>query len=249
MSETLSALDAQATINGLPVISSSNTLSGAIEGVSLTLKQTTVSPVEVTTASDTQAMRKAVDDFVKAYNDLNNYITDQTKYDPDKKIAGKLQGDTATRSLQQQLRTMLQSTSGASTAFSSLSRVGIEVQRDGNLVVNATRYASAISDTASLATAFTADAAGEANDGFGVRFTSLTTALTDGNGLLERRAEGFRSQIKRQEAQMTSLESRVARTEERLLRQYNTLDSNVGKLNSLGSYVSQQVTAWNNSKR
>jgi flagellar hook-associated protein 2 len=248
MSETLSALNAQATINGLAVSSSTNTLSGAIEGVSLTLKQTTASPVEVNTASDTQAIRKAVDDFVKAYNDLNNYITDQTKYDPEKKTAGKLQGDTATRSLQQQLRGMLQSTSGASAAFSSLSRVGIEVQRDGNLVVNATRYANAVSDLTSLASAFTADAAGDTNDGFGVRFTSLTTALTDGDGLLERRAEGFRSQIKRQQAQMTSLESRVARTEERLLRQYNALDSNVGKLNSLGSYVSQQVSAWNNSK-
>jgi flagellar hook-associated protein 2 len=126
--------------------------------------------------------------------------------------------------------------------------VGIEIQRDGSLLVNSTRFSSAISDPPSLATAFTTDAIGESNDGFAVRFTSLTTALTDGDGLLERRAEGFRSQIKRQQAQMTSLESRVARTEERLLRQYNTLDSNVGKLNSLGNYVSQQVSAWNNSK-
>ena len=248
MTETLAALDALATINGLPVSSSSNTLSGTIDGVSLTLKQVSASPVEINTSSDTPAMRKAVDDFVKAYNDLNNYITEQTKYDPDKKVAGKLQGDTATRSLQQQLRSMLQSTSGASATYSSLSRVGIEIQRDGNLVVNSTRFSSAISDPPTLATAFTADAVGDANDGFAVRFTSLTTALTDSNGLLERRSEGFRSQIKRQEAQMTSLESRVARTEERLLRQYNTLDSNVGKLNSLGSYVSQQVSAWNNSK-
>jgi flagellar hook-associated protein 2 len=204
--------------------------------------------VEINTSSDTQAMRKSVDDFVKAYNDLNNYITEQTKYDPEKKVAGKLQGDTATRSLQQQLRSMLQSTSGASATYSSLSRVGIEIQRDGSLLVNSTRFSSAISDPPSLATAFTTDAVGESNDGFAVRFTSLTTALTDGDGLLERRSEGFRSQIKRQQAQMTSLESRVARTEERLLRQYNTLDSNVGKLNSLGSYVSQQVSAWNNSK-
>jgi flagellar hook-associated protein 2 len=248
MTETLAALDALATINGLPVSSSSNTLSGTIDGVSLTLKQVSVSPVEINTSSDTQAMRKSVDDFVKAYNDLNNYITEQTKYDPEKKVAGKLQGDTATRSLQQQLRSMLQSTSGASATYSSLSRVGIEIQRDGSLLVNSTRFSSAISDPPSLATAFTTDAVGESNDGFAVRFTSLTTALTDGDGLLERRSEGFRSQIKRQQAQMTSLESRVARTEERLLRQYNTLDSNVGKLNSLGSYVSQQVSAWNNSK-
>ena len=39
----------------------------------------------------------------------------------------------------------------------------------------------------------------------------------------------------------------MASTEARLLRQYNALDSNIGKLNSLGSYVNQQVTAWNNT--
>lgn len=248
MSETLSALDAQATINGLPVTSSSNTLTAAIDGVSLTLKQVTVTPVEVVAARDSQAMRKSVDDFVKAYNDLNTYITEQTKYDPEKKVAGKLQGDTATRSLQQQLRSMIQSTSGASAAFSSLSRAGVEIQRDGGLSVNTTRFNASLDSLASLSAAFTADAAGDANDGFGVRLTTLTTALTDGDGLLDRRSEGFRSQIKRQEAQIASLESRIARTEERLLKQYSTLDTNVGKLNSLGSYVNQQVTAWNNSK-
>jgi acetyl-CoA/propionyl-CoA carboxylase biotin carboxyl carrier protein len=87
-----------------------------------------------------------------------------------------------------------------------------------------------------------------APDGFGVRFASLTTTLTDADGLLQRRADGIRAQIKRQESEMTALESRVARTEERLLKQYNALDSNLGRLNGLGSYVSQQVSAWNNSK-
>ena len=47
---------------------------------------------------------------------------------------------------------------------------------------------------------------------------------------------------------MSSLESRVSRIEERLLKQYNALDSNLGRLSSLGGYVSQQVSAWNNSK-
>jgi flagellar hook-associated protein 2 len=223
-------------------------LSGAIQGVTLNLKQVTASPVEVTVGPDTAAMRKAVDDFTKAYNDLNTYITDQSKYDPEKKVAGKLQGDAATRTLQGQLRSLVQATSGASGTFARLSAAGIEMQRNGSLTVNSTRFTAALADPATLATAFTADAAGDANDGFGVRFASLTTTLTDADGLLQRRADGIRAQIKRQESEMTALESRVARTEERLLKQYNALDSNLGRLNGLGSYVSQQVSAWNNSK-
>ena len=248
MTQTTSAQDLNATINGLAVTDSSNTLTDAIEGVTLTVKQTSATPVEVTVGSDTAAMRKAVDDFTKAYNDLNSYVNEQTKYDPDKKVAGKLQGESATRSLQGQLRALLQGVSGASATYTSMSSLGIELQRDGSLSVNDSKFGAAIADPSALSTAFTADADGEASDGFGVRFTTLTTSLTDGDGLLQRRADGFRSQIKRQETQMATLEDRVARTEERLLKQYNTLDSNLGRLNGLSGYISQQVTAWNNSK-
>jgi flagellar hook-associated protein 2 len=248
MAETISALDARAIINGLTVNSDSNTLSGVIDGVTLTLKQPTLTAVEVTVAPDTAAMRKAVEDFTKAFNELNGYITEQTKYDPEKKVAGKLQGESATRTLQSQLRSMMQAVSGASATFSTLSTLGIEVQRGGGLKVNDTRFNAAMADPAALSTAFTADAADDANDGFGVRFTTLTTSLTDGEGLLQRRADGIRSQIKRQETEVSKLETRVTSIEARLLQQYSALDSNLGRLNGLGSYVSQQVTAWNNSK-
>jgi flagellar hook-associated protein 2 len=192
-------------------------------------------------------MRTAVDDFVKAYNALNDYITDQMKYDPNTKVAGKLQGDSAVRSLQNQLRTLTQSASGASSALTRLSSAGIEIQRDGSLLVNTTKFNAALADPAVVAAAFSNDEAGEANDGFGVRFRSLTTTLTGTGGLLDSRSEGLRNQIKRQDDQIARLETRVASAEARLLRQYNALDSNIGKLNSLGSYVNQQVTAWNNT--
>jgi flagellar hook-associated protein 2 len=215
--------------------------------VTLTLKQPTLTAVDGTVAPDNVAMRKAADDFTKAFNDLNGYITEQTKYDPEKKVAGKLQGDSATRSLQSQLRSMLQAVSGASATFTTLSTLGIEVQRGGGLKVNDTRFNAALADPAALSTAFTADAADDANDGFGVRFTTLTTSLTDGEGLLQRRADGIRSQIKRQETEVSKLEDRVKRTEDRLMRQYSGLDSRLGTLNALGSYVSQQVSAWSKS--
>jgi len=248
MTETSSAKDLSATINGLSVTDPSNTLTNAVEGVTLAVKQTTTVPVEVSVGPDNASMRKSVDDFTKAFNELNGYINEQTKFDPEKKVAGKLQGESATRSLQGQLRSLLQAVSGASASYPSMSSLGVELQRDGSLRVNDTKFNAAVADPSAASAAFTADAAGESNDGFGVRFSALASALTDGDGLLQRRAEGFRSQIKRQETLMSTLEDRVARTEERLLKQYNSLDSNLGRLNGLSGYVSQQVSAWNNSK-
>ena len=248
MTQTVSARNAQAVINGLSVSSPSNTLDATIAGLTLTLKQTTTAPVEVTVAKDSASMRTAVDDFVKAYNALNAYINEQTKYDPNTKVAGKLQGDASVRALQCQLRTLAQASSGASATLARLSSVGIETQRDGSLLLSSSKFEAALANPSSVAVAFSNDAAGDANDGFGVRFTALTTTLTGTGGLLESRSEGLRSQIKRHDDQIARLEDRVSRTEARLLQQYNNLDSNIGKLNSLGSYVNQQVTAWNNSK-
>ncbi len=247
MSQTVSARNAQAVINGLAISSSSNTLDATITGLTLTLKQTTTTPVDVSVSKDSAAMRTAVDDFVKAYNALNTYITEQTKYDPNTKVAGKLQGDASVRSLQSQLRTLAQASSGASATLSRLSSVGIETQRDGSLMVSSSKFEAALTSPTTLALAFTNDAVGDANDGFGVRFSTLTTTLTDTGGLLDSRSEGLRNQMKRHDEQIARLEDRVSRTEARLLQQYNTLDSNIGKLNSLGSYVNQQVTAWNNA--
>jgi flagellar hook-associated protein 2 len=46
---------------------------------------------------------------------------------------------------------------------------------------------------------------------------------------------------------MAVLEDRVKRTEDRLMRQYSAMDSRLSTLNALGSYVSQQVSAWSKS--
>lgn len=248
MTQTLKALDAQATINGLSVTNASNTLTDVVEGLTLTLKTTNTSAAQVTVGKDTAAMRSAVDEFVKSYNAINTYLRDQTKYDATTKVAGKLQGDSAARSLQNQMRSLTQMTSGASAGYATLSSLGITVQRDGSLLLDSSRFNEALANPSAVATAFTNDDVGEANDGFAVRINALTTALTGTDGLIESRTEGLRAAIRRQEDRITQLEDRVSRTEERLLRQYSALDTRLGSLTGLGNYVSQQVTAWNNAK-
>lgn len=249
MTQTLQALNAQAVVNGLSVSSASNTLSDVVDGLTLTLAKTTSAPVQVNVSADKAAMRTGVDDFVKAYNALNSYLADQTKYDATTKVAGKLQGDSAARSLQSQLRAALRATSGAAAGFPSLSTLGIEVQRDGSLQVDGTKFDSALQNPATAGQAFTADAAGEANDGFGVRLAALTTALTGSDGLLESRTQTLRDSLKRSDDRIALFEDRVARTEQRLLRQYSALDTSLNKLNGLGSYVSQQMAVWSNSSK
>lgn len=246
MTQTLPALNAQAVINGLPISSASNTLDGVVTGLTLTLAKTTAA-AQVTVGLDSGAMRSAVDDFVKSYNEVARYIAEQTKYDADTKTAGKLQGDSATRSLQSQLRSAVTATSGAAPGFARLSDLGIELQRDGTLKLDDSKFNAALASPATVQAAFTADADGQANDGFAVRIKALTSLLTASDGLVSTRTEGLRASIDRSNKQIARYEDRIAQTEARLLRQYSALDSTLNQITGLGSFVSQQITNWNKS--
>src|SRR6202000_3329376 len=92
--------NAQATINGIAVTSASNTLDSTLPGLTLTLSQVTTTPVAITTSNDTTSQTTAVNNFVKAYNAMNEMINSATAYDSTTQTAALLQGDSTTTGLQ-----------------------------------------------------------------------------------------------------------------------------------------------------
>jgi flagellar hook-associated protein 2 len=66
-------------------------------------------------------------------------------------------------------------------------------------------------------------------------------------GALTTRNDGLKAQLKRNSAEQDRLEDKVARTQERLLKQYSALDTQMGQLSSLSTYMSSQVAQWNKS--
>lgn len=243
LSQVQPPADASFSINGLPLTSASNTLTNVIDGVTLTLAKPTTSAATVTIAPDGAAMKKAVTDFVSAYNDAARYIAQQTNYDESTKTSGALQGDRTAVGLETRLRTLLQQSSGASTAFGRLSDVGLELQRDGTIKLNDGKLSAAVKNPAELGRAFST-----ASTGFAQRFKLLGDTVSGTGGLLPTRTQGLRDSISRNEKDQARFEDRVARTQARLLKQYSALDTSLAQLNSLGSYVSQQVTNWNKQK-
>lgn len=148
LSETISAQDAALQINGVAVTSKSNSVSSAINGVTINLlKTTTGTPVTLTVGKDASAFTKQVDSFVKAYNDVNKTIKDLTAYDPKTKTAGLLIGDAVVRSVQSQIRvTLTNPVPGLNTgAYKTMSDVGITVQKDGSLATNSSKLQAALS--------------------------------------------------------------------------------------------------------
>lgn len=91
LAEQSPAADARVSIDGLVTTSAINTISDAVPGMSLVLKQTGTSRVEVKT--DPAGSRAAVDNFVKAYNAALKAIGTATTYNAETKTPSSLTGD------------------------------------------------------------------------------------------------------------------------------------------------------------
>lgn len=243
-----SGLDAMASINGVGVTSASNRLVDTLPGLTLELSQVTSQPVSVTVAPDKSAIRKDIDAFVEAYNKVNTTLASALRYDEGTKKAGTLQGDSTAVGLQNALRGMMRSVT-ASSPFSRLIDVGIELKSGGSLQIDDRKLSAAMDNLQGMDQLFTVRSGQAITDGFGHKLKDFATGLLNAGGSLDNRSNALQSAITRNSRDQERMEERALRTENRLLAQYTALDTKLAGLSGLSAYVSQQVTLWNNTKR
>lgn len=245
LTQTRAAKDAQFSINGLSLTSASNTLDGTVQGLKLQLLKTTTSAVDITVSSDTASQRKLIDEFVSAYNAVNSQIATTTAYDAANKKAGLLQGDATTLGVSRVLREAVGLNGTASSTFSRLSDLGIDILRDGSMSVNSTKLTTALTNSKELAKFFTTGTGTTATDaatGLGVRLKNLTDQLLGSEGSVASKTASLKTRQTSNQSDQDRLNAKVENTRQRLLRQYQALDAKMSQLNGLGSYITQQFT-------
>lgn len=179
LTESQSATDAVFKVNGLTMTKSSNTVTDAIQGVTLTLLSTTASPTTVSVARDSSSVVSLVSSFVDAYNELNSTISDLSSYDAETRTAGILQGDSTVRNIQRQIRSMLgDSILGVDGSMTNLSAVGVSFQKDGSLALDTTKLQTALTTNPDNVTGLFA-AFGKPTDSL-VSYVSSTTDTKPG---------------------------------------------------------------------
>lgn len=240
--------DAQVTIDGgMTLTSSTNTLSNVLSGLTLDLKQTGTTTVDV--VSDTNVVKESVDNFVKAFNTAITNLTTATKYDAGSKTAGPLQGDATAVGLLNTLKNMVMTSGPTGTSFSRLSDVGLKMQRDGTLTVNSSKLTSALAKPDELKTFFAASSDTVTETGMARRFYDYTFNVNSSGGVLTGRNKALQEAISRNNTDIEKMEARISRTEERLYKTYSALDTKMSSLNSMSTYVAQQISAWSNASK
>lgn len=244
---TQAAQDARVTVNGLEVTSSSNRLTGVIENLTIDIRRATTAPIEVSVASDGEALHGSLDTFVESYNAVNKLITEQIRYDPATKTAGPLQGNQTVVRIQQRMREVLRATVGSGSP-NSLSAIGIELQRDGSLKVDATRSDAALSDPDRVQAFFAAAGTSpEDPGGLARRLIARLDPILASDGAISNATESLRARERSTEQQQERLNARLTEIEKRLLRQYTALDANLSQMASSLESVQSLFASTNNS--
>ena len=239
--------DATAHINGVKVTSASNTLTGNYTGVTVEMKAVTTSSVTMSISEDVTPGVKNVDDFIKAYNELNKTLADLTKYDVATKTGALFQGDSTVVGLRNMLRSMVGSMTSGGT-YKRLNEVGIESLRDGSLTSSNTTIKVGAASNAEKFTKAAASNGGidlmnlfTGTGGFAVKFAAL------GKGLMDSKDKALAVAKTRNDKEQAKVNDRATAVEARLRKTYTALDTKMAGLTALNSYVAQQVTAWNKS--
>jgi flagellar hook-associated protein 2 len=256
------AKNAQLTIDGLQVSSKSNTVSGAISG--LTLNLTTVSPVSggvatptvVNVDANTKGLQTSIQTFVDAYNTLKNTIDTLSKATPD--ADGKLTvqaaftGDAMPRALIASVRAELTAT-GAGGPLAVLSQLGVMTDRNtGNLTFNNDAFNKTM-----------------AQPGMTGQVQQLFTGTDDSNGLLARMSKAvdpylnppannksvpslldqrmaiLTKNTRNLTDQQTALDIRVENLTKTLTAKYNAMDLLVGQMKATASNITSFFSTLN----
>ncbi len=262
--QTQTAQQAIVMMDGIEVVSTSNTISGAISGVTLNLNA--ISDVEsagpppiyksslMTVAPDTGALKEKLTTFVTSYNKVMDWIlsgypefgaattTDTTSTDL---LGSALRGDSSINSVKRGLQSLLGSVTTTTGSLSTLSQLGITTNLNGTLSQDNTKMDAALQNNF--------DDVGKLLSGDGTvngimkNFNSyLLDATSSSTGIYASKKENYDMAVRRIDNQIFNMESRMTQKEASLRARYTAMEALVSGLNAQGDFLTQQMDMLSN---
>ncbi len=253
MTESVTAQNAKLKVNNVDIENSSNTISDALEDITLNLNDVTTGNQTLTIAKDTSKAETAMKAWVDAYNTLQDSFASLTKYtavdagtDAQDSSNGALLGDSTLRTIQTQLKTMLGNSVGG-TAYKTLSQVGITSDPStGKLELDSDKLKKALTDNPSAVKDLVV------GDGKTTGITTtMATHLTDwlsSKGIIQAAKDGVSKTLNKLTDQYNAVSERIDARVAQYKAQFTQLDVLMTSLNNTSSYLTQQFENTSSNK-
>jgi flagellar hook-associated protein 2 len=223
-----------------PVISSTNTFTDLLPGVSVSVKETTAAAVTVTVSRDDAAISKVASDLVSGVNGVLAYIASRSTVSTSGTTtsAGIFTGDSTIREVNQRL--LAAASAPVGTPPRSPSDIGITITKTGTMEFDDKKFAAALaadpagvqSKVQELATRIAA-AANTASDKF--------------DGSLTNKISGQQSTVKDLAGRISDWDLRLESRKQTLQRTYSALEVALSGMKAQSAWLSSQLAGLSTS--
>lgn len=253
MKESVTAQNAELTVNNVAIENSSNTISDALEDITLNLNDVTSGNQTLTITQDNTKAQTAVKDWVTAYNALQDTFSSLTKYtavdpgaDAQSTNNGALIGDTTLRTIQTQLKSILSNTL-SSSSYKTLAQIGVTSDPStGQLEIDDKKLTEALKkDSAGVGTLIVGDGK---KTGITTAIGSNLTSWLSTTGIIQAAKDGVSKTLNKLTKDYNTASDLIDQKVARYKAQFTQLDVLMSSLNNTSSYLTQQFESTSSSK-
>lgn len=244
MTETVAGANTNYSIDGVNYSISGNTATH--DGIDYAFNAIATSPVKVSATLDTSKLKTTVASFVKAYNDVQSYISAVAPVGPN--TTGTLKGEASVRNLLYSLRKTVTSPAGP-VGMKQMTMMGVQYQTDGSLALDDAAFGKAVSAGQQNVIDMLAGSGG----GKGVMdlINDKINEINASDGIIGARIDGLRRLGTSQRSQAAKIEDRLPKVETMLYNKYSRLDAAITSMqttmNGLTSALSSLSSSTSNN--
>ncbi|HEX2770596.1 MAG TPA: flagellar filament capping protein FliD, partial [Geobacteraceae bacterium] len=255
--EKMPASQAVFQLDGVDMTRTTNTVSDALAGLSLTLLKKSDSETTIAIGNDTAGITAKINSFVSSYNSVMALIKEDTAYDSSTKTAGLLFGDSTVNSVKAMLRSVLTTeVAGLTGNYKTLSQIGINSDKTDHydtITLDSTALNKALSaDFNGVVALFTqnSETSGLEMNQYGIaeQFKRQVDTLThyysgfsetgaNNNGIVSTRIKGLNDTIANITKQVDDFEVRMTSLEASMRAQYAAMEQLVSNLTAQGNQM------------
>ncbi len=236
-------LDAGLKIDGYSVPATSNTVTGVISGVTLTLKGTNVgNPIQLAITQDNSSISSSVNTLVGNVSSALAFINSQNTYNSSStsSTANVLMGDANLTAIKKSVvNTLLENIPG-NTTYTTAQSIGINFASDGSVSLNADTLAAALSsnptETMNAVKTLSSDL-----------YKNLSVYVNPITGTIQSIETSTNNQMTSITAQLKSVDDRCAQQAQALSDEYNQLEVLLSQSNSTKTFLTYMENSMTNS--
>jgi flagellar hook-associated protein 2 len=234
MTQAMAPTDASFVLDGIPMTRPFNSISDVLGNLTINLNKTGSANLSVTRDVATSSTNAGA--VVTAYNKVFSTLKSLGGYNTATQTGGPLFGESIVQDVQSRLRGMVNTQWGsATTAYRTLSSIGIRFGKDGTLAMDNSKFSNAMNADPA--------AAGAVLKSFGKAVSELLSSKLASEGPLASRTSGLQSSVQRLSDRQTQMEARMTAVEARYRAQFTSLQTALNSMSSTSSYLTSQFSS------